>query len=170
MPVTGEGGARGKARFVERTNWRGNGVSPFGIALAHTAATPERFPFETWEVRADWMPPGTAMVMMTPRGSPAVNIALHTGGVDEAANRRAIAAGAAAAAMFRHANGTRRLTSVRITAPNPSGFPDSAAYVAAATPTQFVVGSEWLMEMTLDEGRAGERRDLRPALPLVLRW
>ena len=31
-------------------------------------------------------------------------------------------------------------------------------------------GKEWLVEITLDGGRKGQVRDLRPDLPLVLRY
>lgn len=169
VPVSG-GGARGKERFLERMNWRTNGVSPFGIALARTPATPERFPFETWEVSAEWMEPGTAMVMLTPRGSRAVNIAVHPNGTDEAANRRSIAAGGEEAAMFLHPNGARRLTAVRVTSAGADGLPASAGYVEGAGAVEFRAGAEWLMEVILDDGRAGRERDLRPALPVIVRW
>jgi glyoxalase-like protein len=169
VPVSG-GGARGKERFVERMNWRTNGVSPFGIALARTPATPARFPFETWEVGAEWMEPGTAMVMLTPRGSRATNIAVHPNGTDEAANRRAIEAGGEAAAMFLHPNGARRLTAVRVTSAGADGLPASAGYVEQAGAAEFRAGTEWLMEVTLDDGRAGQQRDLRPTLPMIVRW
>lgn len=169
VPVSGTG-VRGKQRFTERMNWRSNGVSPFGLALARTPTTPARFPFETWEVSAEWMEPGTAMVMLTPRGSRAVSVAVHPHGTDEAANLRAIAAGGERAAMFLHPNGARRLTGVRITAAGADGLPPSADYVAAAGAAELRVGNEWLLEMTLDDGRAGERRDLRPTLPMIVRW
>ena len=170
VPVTGEGGARAQQRFVDRTNWRTTGQSPFGIALSRTAATPAIFPFETWQVSAEWMEPGTFMVMMTPRGSRAVSIALHPGGTDEAANRRAIAAGGAGAAMFLHPSGARRITGLRITADGADGLPPSADYVRAAGAAELQAGREWLMELTLDSNRQNMTRDLRPILPLVLRW
>lgn len=163
-------GARGKQRFIERMNWRTNRTSPFGIALRPTASTPATFPFETWEVRSEWMEPGTALVMMTPRGSRAISIAIHPHGTDEGANLRAIAAGGAQAAMFLHPNGARRITSLRVVADGADGLPPSADFVRTAGAAELVAGNEWLMELTLDRGRAGREKDFRPTMPLVMRW
>jgi len=170
VPVNATGGVRGKQRFIERMNWRTNRVSPLGIALRRTSATPSKFPFETWEVTSEWMAPGTAMLMLTPRGSRAVNIAIHPHGTDEAANLRAIAAGGEDSAKFLHPNGARRITGLLIIAEGEDGLPPSADFVRTAGAADLRVGKEWLMELTLDAGRAGKMRDLRPTLPLIVRW
>jgi hypothetical protein len=171
VPVTSEGGRIGQQRFIERANWRENNVAPFGLAVRRTPATPETFPFKTWRVTSDWMEPGTFMEMLTPRGSRAVNVAVHAHGADEAANLRAIAAGGEAALPFLHPNGARRLTGLVLVAPDEGGLPPSTQFVNDSGATVGVYeGSQWLAVLTLDNGAKGERRDLRPILPLVVHW
>jgi hypothetical protein len=170
VPVTGEGGARTQQQFRNRSDWRTSGYSPLGIVLARTSTTPARFPFETWEVSADWMPAGTAMVMLTPRGSQALNISIHPNATDEAANVKKLAAGGDAAAMFTHANGARRITAVRISAPDAAHLPPSAEFVRSAGAADLQVGKEWLLELTLDNGTRKQLKDFRPTIPLIVRW
>jgi hypothetical protein len=169
VPVN-DTGAKARERFAQRANWRVSGHSPFGLALTRTPASPAQFPFETWTVTSDWMQPGTYMEMLTPRGSPSVNLAVHPSGVDEPANLRAISAGGKDAQMFLHPNGARRLTGVAVTAPDASGLPPSASFVNESGAAQLRVGDGWLMEVTLDGNAQGRTEDFRPALPLLIRY
>lgn len=159
-----------KERFAARADWRRSGQAPFCVVFVRTPATPSEFPLETWRVSAEWMQPGTSMEMLTPRGSPAVSLSVHPGGVDEQANLAHIAAGGAQAEMFLHPNGARRLTRASISVPDAQGLPPSAAYVNATGAVRLSVGSEWLMELVLDEEARGEVADLRPVLPLLIRY
>ena len=170
VPVTSEGGRIAQQRFTERANWRENNVSPFGIAVRRTPATPAEFPFETWRVTSDWMAPGTFMEMLTPRGSRAVNVAVHAHGTDEGANLRTIASGGEAAWQFQHPNGARRITNLVVIAPDIDGLPPSAQFVNDSGAVSMRAGNEWLAVLTLDNGAQGQRRDLRPALPLVVHY
>ncbi len=170
VPVTGEGGRVAQRRFIERANWRETDVSPFGIAVRRTPQTPARFPFETWRVTADWMAPGAYMEMLTPRGSRAVNVAVHANATDEAANLRAIAAGGEAAGPFLHPNGTRRITGLLVIASDGDGLPPSTRFVNASGAVSMQRGRQWLAVLTLDDGAQGQRRDLRPALPLIVQY
>lgn len=158
VPVTSEGGRIAQQRFTERANWRENNVSPFGIAVRRTPATPDEFPFETWRVTSDWMAPGTFMEMLTPRGSRAVNVAVHAHGTDEGANQ------------FQHPNGARRITNLVVIAPDIDGLPPSAQFVNDSGAVSMRASNEWLAVLTLDNGAQGQRRDLRPALPLVVHY
>jgi hypothetical protein len=169
VPARGSA-AVAKERFAERADWRNSGHAPFCVGLRRTPTTPAEFPFETWKVGAEWMQPGTFMEMLTPRGSPAVNLAVHPGGVDEAANLRAIEAGGARAEPFLHPNGARRLTRASITAPDADGLPPSAAYVNDSGAVRLAVGDEWLLELVLDEEAQGASADLRPVIPLLIRY
>jgi hypothetical protein len=170
VPITSEGGRVGFQRFTERAHWRENNVSPFGLAVARTGATPQEFPFETWRISAPWMQEGRYMEMLTPRGSRAVNVAVHSNITDEAANLRAIAAGGESAWPFQHPNGTHRLTNLIVIAPDADGLPPSTQFVNASGAAAMYEGSQWLAIMTLDNGRQGQRRDLRPALPLIIHY
>ncbi len=169
VPAAGTA-AIARQRFASRADWRRTGDAPFGIGFRRTAATPTPFPFETWSVASAWMGEGRSMEILSPRGSPTVTLFIASQGVDEAANRAAIAAGGAAAEPFLHSNGARRITGLRVTAPTRSALPPAASFVNLSGAAELRVGGEWLMELELDHGAQNQELDLRPRLPLLIRF
>src|SRR5207253_10376850 len=57
----------GAEKFRLKSAWRETGYSPIGVVFDRTPATPEKFPFATWRISADWMEKGTFIEMMTPK-------------------------------------------------------------------------------------------------------
>ncbi|WP_129791981.1 VOC family protein [Sphingosinicella sp. CPCC 101087] len=165
-----DGGAMAKARFARRADWRRSGDSPFGIGFRRTSATPPTFPFETWRVAAPWMGPGSSIEMLSPLDARTVTLFIASQGVDEAANRAAIAAGGAAAEPFLHPNGARRITGLRVSAPTRLALPPSASFVNLSWAAELRVGDEWLMELELDHGSQNQQVDFRPNVPLIVRF
>ncbi len=134
--------------------------------------TPADFPFTTWKVSADWMEKGTFIEIMTPREMPqavSLSISSHTASTRESDNE-ALARDPVKGAMFNHPNGTRRLTAVRVIAPNPNLLPPAASYLAKYGLVAFGIGGRWQLEVTLDKGRQGVTKDLEPDLPLVIHY
>lgn len=169
VPATGDG-ATAQQLFANRANWRSSGESPLGIGFRRTPATPAAFPFETWRIGAPWLG-DQEMVMLSPRGAPSVTLFMTPSPVDVEANRAAIAAGGPAAERFAHGTGARRLTGVRISAPTPAGLPPAASFAnQSGAAVELIVGSEWLMELELDFGAQNQQLDLRPTLPLIVRF
>ena len=155
-------------KFRARAAWRETGASPFGIGTRRTPSTPATLPFPTWKVTVEWMPKGSFMEMLTPREMPkAPSLFVTAAPLDEDANRK-LAAEPVKGRMFLHPNGARRFTGVRIVVPDAADLPHAASYLAGAGVAKFDVGPDWLMEVTLDDGRQGVTRDLRPDLPLVI--
>ena len=138
--------------FLELRPAAAAGAAPFGIGFRRTAATPASAGFEAAS------------------GSGQVPLALVAQGVDAAANRAAIEAGGPGAEPFLHANGARRMTGVRMTAPTRAALPPAATFVNVSGAAELRVGSEWLMELELDHGTQNQELDLRPRLPLVIRF
>ena len=137
--------------FLELRPAAAAGAPPFGIAFRATVATPQGVVFEST--------------------NPAqVRLALVAQSVDAAANRAAIEAGGPAAEPFLHANNARRLTGVRVTAPTRAALPPAASFVNLSGAAELRVGSEWLMELELDHGTQNQELDLRPRLPLTIRF
>jgi hypothetical protein len=69
-----------------------------------------------------------------------------------------------------HAPGLQYVTGVRLTGPG-LGWPSEAAQaVVAAGAVTLQEAPDHLGEITFDSGARGELADLRPMLPLVLRW
>jgi hypothetical protein len=162
----------GAEKFRLKSAWRETGYSPIGIVFDRTAATPEALPFPTWRVSADWMEKGTFIEMMTPREmakAVSLSISSHPASTRESENE-ALARDPVKGAMFLHPNGARRLTGLRVVAPGANALPPAASYIAEHGLVKFDGGSEWLLDVTLDEGRQGVTKDLQPDLPMVIHY
>jgi hypothetical protein len=162
----------GAEMFRLKSAWRETGYSPIGIVFDRTPATPEKFPFPTWKISADWMEKGTFIEKMTPQEMPeavSLSISSHSGSTREWENE-ALARDPVKGAMFLHPNGARRLTGMRVVAPSADGFPPAASYVARHGLVKFDVGSQWLLEVTLDNGIQGVTKDLQPDLPMIIHY
>lgn len=161
----------GAEKFRLKSAWRETGYSPIGIVFDRTASTPERFPFETWRVSADWMVEGTFIEMLTPKETPkAVSLSVASHPKAPESENEALLKDPVKGAVFRHPNGARRLTRLRVVAPGADGIPPSAAYVAGLGQVKFDVGKQWLLEVTLDAGKKGVTKDLQPDLPMVVHY
>ncbi|HSR98998.1 MAG TPA: VOC family protein [Kofleriaceae bacterium] len=152
------------AQFQKRVDWRASGYSPFGIGIRKLAAAPARFPFPTFQVTAPWMD-GRFMEILTPREMPSAvrlfvpahpSIGPDADPVDPATRI--------------HPNQTHRITALHVVAPAADTLPPAAHYLAERGIVTFDVGGAWLLEATLDDGAQHIERDLRPTLPVVLRY
>lgn len=162
----------GAAKFRLKSAWRETGYSPIGIVFDRTPATPEDLPFPTWRISTDWMEKGTFIEMMTPKEmSKAVSLSIssHAASTRERENE-ALVRDPVKGAMFLHSNGARRLTGLRVVAPSVDGFPPAASYIAEHRLVKFDVGSQWLLDVTLDNGSQGVTKDLQPDLPMVIHY
>jgi len=161
----------GAEKFRRKADWRETGYSPIGIVFARTPATPEKFPFSTWRITADWMEPGTFIEMLTPKEVPkAVSLSISSHPVSTREANEALVRDPANNAMFLHPNGSRRLTGLRVVAPAVERFPPAASYIAEHGLVTFESDSQWLLELQLDDGSQGRSIDCRPELPLVIRY
>jgi hypothetical protein len=64
----------------------------------------------------------------------------------------------------------RRLTAMRVIAPNAESLPPSSAYLADHGLIKLEVGKGWLLDVTLDAGKQGVTKDLEPDLPMVIHY
>ena len=162
----------GAEKFRLKSAWRETGYSPIGIVFDRTPATPEKLPFATWKISADWMEKGTFIEMLTPRELPkavSLSISSHPASPRESENE-ALARDRVKGAMFLHPNGARRLTGLRVVAPGAGSFLPAASYVARQGLVKFEIGSHWLLDVTLDNGKQGITKDLEPDLPMVIHY
>jgi hypothetical protein len=152
------------AQFQKRVDWRASGYAPFGIGIRKLAAAPASFPFPTFQVTAPWMD-GRFMEILTPREMPAAvrlfvpahpSVGPDADPVDPAARI--------------HPNQTHRITALHIVAPSADALPPAARFLAEHGVMTFDVGGDWLLEATLDDGAQHIERNLRPTLPLVVRY
>lgn len=162
----------GAEKFRLKSAWRETGYSPIGIVFDRSPATPEKLPFATWKVSAEWMEKGTFIEMLTPKEMPkavSLSISSHPASTQQSENEM-LARDPVKGAMFLHPNGARRLTGLRVVAPSGDGFPPAAAYIARHGLVTFDVGSHWLLDVTLDDGAQRVTKDLEPDLPMVIHY
>ena len=160
----------GAEKFRLRSEWRQNGYCPISIVFDRTPATPEKLPFPTWRVTADWMDPGTFIEIMTPKDMPkalSLSISSHAESTNEKENE-VLAQDPVKGAMFLHPNGARRLTGMRVVAPGKDSLPPAASYISGLGLMKFDLGKQWLLVVTLDNGKQAVTKDLRPNLPLLI--
>ncbi len=163
------GAERAVEKFKNRTQWRTSGWCPIGIGLRRTKAD-FKFPFPTWTVSPDWMPKGSALEILTTRDdtkSPSLFVVPQ----ELAVNPKTDAAHARGPAMsFIHELGVKRLTTVRLVTPESYKPVESFEYLRKAGVMGVKSGKEWVVELTFDGGTKGKMKDLRPKLPLVVRY
>jgi hypothetical protein len=101
----------GAEKFRRKSAWRETGYSPIGVVFDRSPATPEKFPFATWRVSADWMEKGTFIEMMTPKEMPravSLSISSQPASTRETENEM-LARDPVKGAMFLHPNGAAAL-------------------------------------------------------------
>jgi hypothetical protein len=159
-------------RFAEQSAWRTSGWSPFGVGLRRAADAPDSLPFPTRPVRAQWMRPGASIELINavsdslgPRLWVVPRMMAANGDPAEASERDRLSH----TDDFAHPNGARRITAVTVAAPVNRLSSQTRALGATGVAT-FEPAGEWLMTVTFDGGARREMRDLRPELPLVVRW
>jgi Glyoxalase-like domain len=149
-------------RLWDRWFGRRSSACPFGVILRpSSSAESHSAPFPSWTYRPRYLPPGLGIEVAcdTPISEPELfYIALA---------RRPDAIGREPTA---HALAVSELTGVDVAL--PAGRPLSAAAqtVAAEGAVSFSRGAGHTLCLTFDFGRQGGVADLRPGLPLVLKW
>lgn len=151
-------------RLWERARWRATAACPFGLCLRATdGAAP---PFATVDYRPPYLPDGVAIPIA--RGTLAIEPLLFVNPL----GRRPDAAPPAERLRqpIDHPLGARELTGVHVVSAGcelPSDPLDAVRRLGLAT---FDQGAGHLLELTFDDGAQGRAADLRPGLPLTLRW
>ncbi len=151
-------------RLWERWSGRSAGACPFGICLRPARPDVSEMPFATWQYRPPYLPEP---------------LCIHIG-VDSsfiqgpllfslAFARRPDSRPEPQRQPLQHRVGFRQITRVVVHGPQtPSGVAEEIVRRAAGITFQASEGH--LLEIGLDDERAGLTADLRPVLPLVFVW
>jgi hypothetical protein len=156
---------RGAEKFRQRMLWRTSGWCPIGIGFHRTTKSDELLPFPTWSVAPPWLPAGSAIEILTPRDdtkSPSLFISprVLTSRAEQAAR----------ASLYSQPNGVHEVTAVRLLTPKTYQPIEPLNYLQKADILSLQQGDDWLIELTFDGGKQGKSKDLRPDLPLVVRY
>lgn len=144
----------------ERLQWPETRACPFGVALR--TRTPSRF--STWEYAAPFLPPGTAIQIVTPRDSdtePLVFLSpASMAPLDYPPERKV---------PLKQKGESRRLQKVHIQTPTGRFSPETGKVIATGLLT-IERGKDYHMQLEFDPGLNCENLDFRPYLPLSIRW
>jgi hypothetical protein len=150
----------------ERWSGRGRGASPFGVCLRPFRRGVDEAPFPAWAYRPPYLPDPLTIQM-----------GANSGVVTEPLlcfltfGRRPDSDEVSSPQPLEHAAGFRAIT--RASVSRPLGGADLIALRAVEQECprlSFVSGDEDLMELGFDEETEGQSADLRPILPLIMRW
>lgn len=160
--------------FRRRSAWRETGACPVGIGLHRTSGASERLPFPTRPYRPEWVREGTAIERLgaaTDTLAPRLFVVPDYLAVEDSVALAArVREDPEFAALLEHTVGVRRLTGVRVTVADPGGLTDATRLLTESAVAQVVLGPEPLLELTFDSARRGRQADLRPTLPLLVRY
>lgn len=145
--------------LYERMHWRDHRASPFGICVKPEQAGAEP-PFAHWDYRPEYLPADASIRMGCNSGVIGEPILFQ---LDRAGD-------ATEATTDAHALSRHRLHKLKVT--TPALAPMSLLHDLKVDGLELVAGSEHLMEVELRDGATanGNELDLRPELPVVLRW
>jgi hypothetical protein len=147
-------------RLWERWSKRGEAACPYGIVLRPVDdAVDAQAPFESWSYRPQYMPPGFAIDVA--RETPICGPEFFYFGFQWGRARNG-------QEPVDHELPIKSLTGVTVWRPAGGGS-EAASALQTAGLVAFHDANDYLLELQFDEASRG-RADLRPALPLTLRW
>ncbi|MBC7833640.1 MAG: VOC family protein [Phycisphaerales bacterium] len=161
--------------LFERWSGRGDGrTSPFGIALRPgrgANAAPAPLPFETRPYRPPYLPASSS------EGN-CIHVAASSHLVTEplvfyipfAARPDSQPPPSARRQPLDHAAGLREIAPLTLTTPHADPHSDALGFLATSGLLNLRTGPAHLLELGFDHEPRGRATDLRPDLPLVLRW
>lgn len=152
------------ARIWERSRSRETGASPFGLCLRRTAGAGEPLPFETWSFRPPFVGPNRDLPAAVGTAPEEPFVFVTSSAIppsDYPPDRRQ---------PIDHPAGLRSVTDVRVTVRGVTNFSEPPRALERLGIAAFQPGPEHLLELTFDQAAQGRSADLRPELPVVLRW
>jgi hypothetical protein len=143
------------------------GTSPFGIGLRGTS-DPDSVPFPTTRYAPEWLAPGTAFLLA------ATNEDLREPDVvvvpPDLALRPFSRWEPERQALVDHPLGVRRVTGVQVLSPDLPADSPTLRGLQESGLVRFERAEGHVLVLELDGAQRGESRDLRPAIPLILRY
>jgi len=143
---------------------RAAGASPFGLALRPGCPDDGGVPFPAVEYRPAYLPAPLA-IHVGRDVPPSEPLWFYLG-----FSRRPDDPGWPRRQPLNHPAGVRVITNIRLAGPGLGSPSEVARAAAGVRGIELAEGSDHVAEVTFDEGVLGRVADLRPALPLVLRW
>lgn len=151
-----------------KEEWKKNGVSPFGIGLHLKDSALSKINFNTFNYTQAWMEPGTYLKVSRSLNShqrePMVFV------VPEYLKMNQIVSSDNANEFQIHLNKLRKLTSAEITCNHCSSFSEAIVELNTIRNLKIKKGEEDLLELIFDFNQQNRKIDLRPQLPVILKY
>jgi len=161
-PQEAQTASASQTRLWDRWSSRGVPASPFGVVFrARANERDPKPPFETWSYRPSYLPAGITIEVAN--GTPLTEPELFY-------FRFARSPSALQKEPTRHALPLQEITNVEISLPTARPLSPAAQAVESSGLVSFSGADTHLLSLAFDGATRSESRDLRPALPLVLRW
>lgn len=153
----------------ERLNRTDAGTSPFGFCFRPVKQGPceveneSACPFPAWAYQPEYLPAQLAIdIADTPLTEP---MWFYLG-----FSQRPDVSGRVALENLQHANGVCAITGITVTVPRDAHLSPVAALIAKNGSVGLQRGDDHLVEFEFDHNKTGDQIDMRPDVPVVLRW
>ena len=160
--------------LLARAAWKQTGASPFGIGLHYRAAGSRVLPFATKKYWAEWMKPDTFILIAESSANlkePFLFVVPDYLAVPSAEQLKVfLDSQPDYRKNFTHALGVRRLTAVKITSNQMRKLSETTSILAKNGVMAVKRGKSSQAELTFDGGSQGKVLDVRPTLPLILKY
>jgi hypothetical protein len=137
----------------------GHEASPFGFGLRKARKGSQPLPFSTWDYRPPYLPEGASIAMGVNSeclGEPLLfALPWKSGPGYECPD---------------HPNGSHAITKVTLGMSGAAHYSAELQRFSELNLVELNRGTESVLELELDRSRCGEEVDLRPEVPLVMRW
>jgi hypothetical protein len=160
--------------LLARVAWRQTGASPFGIGLHNRAAGGSDLPFPTKKYWAEWMKPDTFILIAESSvdlKEPFYFVVPDYLAVPSAEQlKQLLDSQPEYRRNFTHALGVRRLTGIQIMSNQAGKFSNTASMLSKNGVVVIKRGKSTHAELTFDGGSQRKAVDVRPTLPLILKY
>lgn len=150
----------------ERIHWQTTGACPFGICFRSTVedAAPGPWPFATWEYKAEYLPPGVTLPIVTPGSS-------FTEPLLFLSHRPRKSSMQDANDEMSHGHSLRKVTDVKVKRPSGvSSLSPSVSWFNDNGLVSLQEDTEYLLELEFNGGRERRMHRFPAHLPLLVRW
>ena len=160
--------------LLARVAWKQTGASPFGIGLHYLAAGSRALPFPTKKYWAEWMKPDTFISIAESSGNlhePFYFVVPDYLAVPSAEQlKKLLDSQPEYRKNFTHVLGVRRLTGITIMSNHAGKLSETASMLSRNRIAVVKRAKSSYSELTFDGGTQGKALDVRPTLPLILKY
>ena len=160
--------------LLARVSWRQTGASPFGIGLHHLATGGSDLPFPTRRYRAEWMKADTFISIAESSANlkePFYFVVPDYLAVPSAEQlKKVLDSQPEYRKNFTHELGLRRLTGIMIISNQAGKFSETASMISKNGVVVVKRGKTSYVELTFDGNAQGQALDVRPTLPLLMKY